>query len=113
MILIESNSAMRWVQDRIFILRVLFGLVMTQLSCANNSAAESMLDTEVRCLHRVMLVMTLPSHVGDGAADRQGVIADHQGATTDRQGVITSHRGATADYPSVAEQQRRGHRLSP
>jgi hypothetical protein len=99
MILIESNSAMRWVQDRIFILRVLFGLVMTQLSCANNSAAESMLDTEVRCLHRVMLVMTLPSHVGDGAADRQGV--------------ITGRRGATADYPSVAEQQRRGHRLSP
>jgi hypothetical protein len=31
MILIESNSAMHGVQDRIFILRVLFGLVLSYL----------------------------------------------------------------------------------
>jgi hypothetical protein len=46
MILIESNSATRGVQDRIFVLRVLFGLMTTQPSHANNSAAESMLATE-------------------------------------------------------------------
>jgi hypothetical protein len=58
MVLIECNSATRGVQDRIIILRVLFGLVVTQ-----------------------------PSRVGDGAAKsvlaitRQGVAADRQGAT--------------------------------
>jgi hypothetical protein len=46
MILIESNSATRGVQDQIFILRVLFGLVMTQLSRADDGVAESVLVVE-------------------------------------------------------------------
>jgi hypothetical protein len=44
--LIESNLATCGVQDQIFILRVLFGLVMTQLSRADDDAAESMLAIE-------------------------------------------------------------------
>jgi hypothetical protein len=46
MILIESNSVTHGVQDRIFILRVLFGLVTTQLSRASDDATESMLAAE-------------------------------------------------------------------
>jgi hypothetical protein len=46
MILIESNSAMRGVQYRIFILRVWFGLVTTQLSRADDGATESVLAAE-------------------------------------------------------------------
>jgi hypothetical protein len=46
MFLIESNSAMHDVQDRIFILRVLFGLVMSQLSHADDGAAEWVLGAE-------------------------------------------------------------------
>jgi hypothetical protein len=46
MVLIESNSAMCDVQDQIFILRVLFGLVMMQLSHADDGAAKSVLVTE-------------------------------------------------------------------
>jgi hypothetical protein len=47
MIHIESNSATCGVEEWIFVLRVLFGLVMMQLSCADNDAAESVLATEV------------------------------------------------------------------
>jgi hypothetical protein len=47
MILIESNLAMSGVQDRIFVLRVLFGLVMTQPSRADDDATKSLLATEV------------------------------------------------------------------
>jgi hypothetical protein len=43
MILIESNSAMRVVQDQIFVSEVLFGLVATQLSRVGDGAAESVL----------------------------------------------------------------------
>jgi hypothetical protein len=43
MILIESNLAMHGVQDQIFILRVLFGLVMMQPSCADDGVAKSVL----------------------------------------------------------------------
>jgi hypothetical protein len=43
MILIESNSATRGMQARIFILRVLFGQVSTQPSHAGDGAAELML----------------------------------------------------------------------
>jgi hypothetical protein len=43
MILIESNSAMHRVQDQIFILRVLFGLVMMQPSRADDGVAKSVL----------------------------------------------------------------------
>jgi hypothetical protein len=46
MILIESNLATRGVQDWFFILRVLFGLVMTQLSRTDNDAVESVLVAE-------------------------------------------------------------------
>jgi hypothetical protein len=46
MILIESNLATRGVQDWIFVLRVLFGLVMMQLSRAGAAAAESVLAVE-------------------------------------------------------------------
>jgi hypothetical protein len=46
MMLIESNSTTRGVQDQIFILRVLFGLVMTQLSRADDGVAESVLVVE-------------------------------------------------------------------
>jgi hypothetical protein len=47
MILIESNSATHGVKDQIFVLRVLFGLVMTQLSHADDGTAESMPAVEV------------------------------------------------------------------
>jgi hypothetical protein len=43
MILNESNSAMHGVQDQIFILRVLFGLVMMQPSRADDGVAKSVL----------------------------------------------------------------------
>jgi hypothetical protein len=46
MVLIESNSATHGMQDRIFILRVLFGLVMMQLSHAGDDAAELVLAAE-------------------------------------------------------------------
>jgi hypothetical protein len=46
MVLIESNSAMRGVQDRIFTLVVFFGLVTTQLSRASDDAAELVLAVE-------------------------------------------------------------------
>jgi hypothetical protein len=46
MVLIESYSAMRGAQDRIFILRVLFGLVMMQMSHTNDGAAKSVLVAE-------------------------------------------------------------------
>jgi hypothetical protein len=46
MILIESNSATRGVQDQILVLRVLFGLVTTQLTHANDNTAELVLATE-------------------------------------------------------------------
>jgi hypothetical protein len=46
MILIESNSAMRGMQDQIIVLRVLFGLVTTQPGHADNGAAESVLAVE-------------------------------------------------------------------
>jgi hypothetical protein len=46
MVLIESNSATRDVQDRIFIFRALFGLVMMKSSCADDDATESMLAVE-------------------------------------------------------------------
>jgi hypothetical protein len=45
-ILIESNVATHGVQDRIFVLRVLFGLVMTQPSYADDAATESVLAAE-------------------------------------------------------------------
>jgi hypothetical protein len=68
MILIEFNSTMSGVQYRIFVLRVLFGLVTTQSSHANDGATELVLAAEAWCCHRVMLVTTLPSHAGDGVA---------------------------------------------
>jgi hypothetical protein len=46
MVFIESNSAMCSVQDRIFTLRVLFGLVMTQSSHVDDGANESVLAAE-------------------------------------------------------------------
>jgi hypothetical protein len=46
MVLIESNPAMHSMKDQIFILRVLFGLVMTQPSRAGDDAAKSVLATE-------------------------------------------------------------------
>jgi hypothetical protein len=69
MVLIETNSAMPGVQDQIFVLRVLFGLVMTQSSRADDGAVESVLAVEAWCHRRVMLVMTLPSLAGVGAAE--------------------------------------------
>jgi hypothetical protein len=123
MVLIQSNSAMSGVQDWIFILMVLFGLVMTQLSHADDGTVESVLAVEAWCRYRVMLVMTLLSHAGDAAAEsmlattrqgaatdrqvvvaaRQGDAVDHQGAATDRQGVIVGHQGVATDYPSAAK----------
>jgi hypothetical protein len=47
MVLIESNSATRGVQDQIFILRLLFGLVMMQPSRADATTVESMLIVKV------------------------------------------------------------------
>jgi hypothetical protein len=65
-----------------------------------------------------MLVMTLPSHAGYGAAELVLAVA-HQCAATDRQGVIVTHQGAAIDCQGViigrqgaVEQQRRCHRLS-
>jgi hypothetical protein len=46
MIFIESNSATRRVQDQIFVLRVLFGLVTTQPSRGDDDATESVLAVE-------------------------------------------------------------------
>jgi hypothetical protein len=46
MVLIESNPVMRGVQDRIFVLRVLFGLVMTQSSHVGDDATKSVLVVE-------------------------------------------------------------------
>jgi hypothetical protein len=46
MALIECNSAMHDVQDRIFVLRVLFSLVTTQLSHAGDNTVESVLSVE-------------------------------------------------------------------
>jgi hypothetical protein len=46
MVLIESNSVTHRVQDWIIVLRVLFGLVTTQLSHADDDAAESVLAME-------------------------------------------------------------------
>jgi hypothetical protein len=46
MVLIESISVMRGVQDQIFILRVLFGLVMMQSSHADDGTTESVLAAE-------------------------------------------------------------------
>jgi hypothetical protein len=46
MILLESNLAMRRVQDRIFVLRVLFGLVMMQPSHADDGTVKSVLAAE-------------------------------------------------------------------
>jgi hypothetical protein len=46
MILLESNLAMRRVQDRIFVLRVLFGLVMMQPSRADDGTVKSVLAVE-------------------------------------------------------------------
>jgi hypothetical protein len=43
-----------------------------------------------------MLVMMLPSHASDGAAELVMAIA-HQGTTADKQGAITGHQGATVD----------------
>jgi hypothetical protein len=43
MILIESNLATRGVQDWIFVLRVLFGLVTMRSSRVDDSAVESVL----------------------------------------------------------------------
>jgi hypothetical protein len=44
MILIKSYSTTRDIQDQIFVLRVLFGLVATQPSHVGDGATESMLD---------------------------------------------------------------------
>jgi hypothetical protein len=46
MVLIESNLAMCIVQDRIFVLWVLFGLVTMQLSHAGDDATELVLAVE-------------------------------------------------------------------
>jgi hypothetical protein len=46
MFLIESNSTMHDVQDRTFVLRVLFGLVTTQPSRADDGVTESVLAAE-------------------------------------------------------------------
>jgi hypothetical protein len=95
MVLIESNLAMHGVQDWIFFLSVLFGLVMTQPSRANDGVAESVLATETCCHHRVMLVTMLLSHASDGAAELVLSTA-RQGATADRQGDVAGRQGATA-----------------
>jgi hypothetical protein len=47
MVLIESNSIKRDMQDQIFFFRVLFGLVTTESNRANDGAAKSVLATEV------------------------------------------------------------------
>jgi hypothetical protein len=44
MILIKSYSTTRDIQDQIFVLRVLFGLVATQPSHVGDDATESVLD---------------------------------------------------------------------
>jgi hypothetical protein len=84
------------VQDRIFILRVLFGLVKTQPSHADDDAVESVLATEWYH-HLDMLVTMLPSHAGDGAIESVLAVA-RQGTTTDRQGAVVNRHGAIADY---------------
>jgi hypothetical protein len=96
MILIEFNSAMYGVQDRSFVLRVLFGLVMTQPSRVDDNTAKSVLAMEEWCCHWVMLVTTLLSHASNGANESVLAIA-HQGATTDCQGAIAGHYGATVN----------------
>jgi hypothetical protein len=120
MVLIESNSTTRGVQHRIFILRVLFGLVTTQLSHAGDDVDKSVLATE-RGRHRDMLVTTLPCRASDGATEsilavvhkgttanhqgatvkRQGATADHQRAIIGRQGAIVDHQGVTANRQGV------------
>jgi hypothetical protein len=59
-------------QDQIFVLRVLFELVMTQ-----------------------------PSHAGDGAAESMLVVA-HLGAAVDCQGAAINHPGAASDHQGAA-----------
>jgi hypothetical protein len=110
MIIIESNSATHGMQDRIFILRVLFGLVMMQPSHAGDGSTELVLAVEC-CHHQNMLVTMLLSHTSNGTAKLvltvalQGTIADHQGDTIEHQGVIAdrehaipSRQGATANH---------------
>jgi hypothetical protein len=87
MILLESNLAMRRVQDRIFVLRVLFGLVMMQPSHADDGTVKSVLAAEAWYHHRVILVMTLLSHASDGVAESLLAIT-HQSATADCLGAI-------------------------
>jgi hypothetical protein len=95
MVLIESNPVMRGVQDRIFVLRVLFGLVMTQSSHVGDDATKSVLVVEW-CHHWDMLVMTLPSRASNGATESVMVIA-RQGTATDRQGAVVECQGDAAD----------------
>jgi hypothetical protein len=78
MILIESSSVMRGVQDRIFILRVLFSLRAMQPSCVGDIAAKS-----------VLVIV------------RQGVTVDRQGATIDLQGAAVDYPSAVVDRPSA------------
>jgi hypothetical protein len=85
MTLIESNSITRGVQDRIFVFKVLCGLMATQPSCVADGAAKSML---------------VVAHQGI-AADRQGATVDRQSATVDCLSATVDRPGATVDHQGV------------
>jgi hypothetical protein len=110
MVLIESNSVMRGMQDRIFVLRVLFDLVMTQPSHAGDDAAKLVLAVEW-CHHWDMLVTTLPCHASDGAAESVLVVA-HHGTAADRQGAVVKRQGDTIDRQHAIASRGLPKRLS-
>jgi hypothetical protein len=85
MTLIESNSVTRGVQDRIFVFKVLCGLMATQPSCVADGAAKSMLVVARQGI----------------AAERQGATVDRQSATVDRLSATVNRPGATVDHQGV------------
>jgi hypothetical protein len=89
-------------QNQIFVLTVLFGLVMTQPSRADDDVVESVLATEWY-RHRDMLVMMLLSHAGNGVAESMLAIS-HQGTTADRHVLSSTIKvpPPTANIPTSA-----------
>jgi hypothetical protein len=99
-------------------MRMLLGLAVTQPSCANDGAIESMLT--IACLgattDRQGPTVDHPSAIDDhhGATiDRLGVAGDCQGATIDRMGAavdhsgaVDDHQGATIDRPSATSDRQ-------
>jgi hypothetical protein len=93
-------------QDRIFVLRVLFGLMMTQSNHVDDDATEMVLAAEWYH-HLDMLVMMLGDSATESvlaitrkgtAADSQGAVIDRQGATADCQHTDVDRQGATIDH---------------